>query len=181
MKTPDNKIEKLLQETGTNPREAQLIAEEIRRADQLLQQMDEPHLPHKTRADIEHAIRANLASAPSRAITLWTRRLMPVAAAIMIALLVIWQGWNRQHLINKEQFVRTTQNELVPFIDEMVLWDLALEQNDIDEETIDVLALIEVLPLWDNTEEQQDNTLGKEHNYENFINPNYYRTYSRVA
>jgi hypothetical protein len=181
MKTPDNKIEKLLQDTGTSPREARLIAEEIHRADRFLQRMDEPHLPSRTQADIEHAIRANLSSAPSRTITLWTRRLMPVAAAIMIALLVIWQGWNRQRPVNREQFVRTTQNGLAPFVDETVLWDLALEQNDIDEETIDVLALIEVLPLWDNTEEQQDNTLGKEHNYENFINPNYYRTYSRVA
>ena len=180
MKTPDNEITKLLRETGVSSREAERTAEEIRRADQLLQRMDEPHLPHKTRADIEHAIRANLSSVPSRRIALYARRLVPVAAAIMIALLVTWQGWNRQRLI-EEQLVRTTQNELVPFVDEMVLWDLALEQNDIDEETIDVLALIEVLPLWDNTEEQQDNTLGKEHNYENFINPNYYRTYSCVA
>ncbi|MCK5269393.1 MAG: hypothetical protein KAJ46_01360 [Sedimentisphaerales bacterium] len=180
MKTPDNKIEKLLQETGVSSRDAERTAEEIHRADRLLQQMDEPHLPPKTRADIEQAIRANLSSVPSRTITFYARRLVPVAAAIMIAFLVIWQGWNRQHLI-EEQIVQSARNELAPFADEMVLWDLALKQNDIDEETIDVLALIEVLPLWDNTEEQQDNILGKEHNYENFINPNYYRTYSCVA
>ena len=180
MKTPDNEITKLLKETGVSSRDAERTAEEIHRADRLLQRMDEPHLPHKTQVNIEHAIRENLSSVPSRTITFWARRLVPVAAAIMIAFLVIWQGWNRQPLI-EEQIVRTTQNELVPFVDEMVLWDLALEQNDIDEETIDVLALIEVLPLWDNTEEQQDNTLGKEHNYENFINPDYYRTYSCVA
>ena len=180
MKTPDNEITKLLNETGTNPREAQRIADEIRRADQLFQHVDEPHLPPETQAKIEQAIRANLPFGPSRTITLWTRRLMPVAAAIMIALLVFWQGWNRQQLI-KEQLAQNTQNELAPFADELVLWDLALKQNDIDEETIDVLALIEILPLWDNTEEQQDNTIGKEHNYENFINPNHYRTYSRVA
>jgi hypothetical protein len=180
MKTPDNEIEKLLKETGVSSREAQRTAEEIRRADRLLDRMDEPHLPSDTQADIEQVIRANLPSATSRTIALYARRLVPIAAAIMIALLVIWQGWNRQRLV-EERLVRTTQNELALFVDETVLWDLALEQNDIDEETIDVLALIEVLPLWDNTEEQQDNIFGKEYNYENFINTNYYRTYSCVA
>jgi len=180
MKTPDNEIEKLLQETGVSSREAERTADEIRRADRLLQRMDEPHLPPDTQARIEQSIRSHLPSGPSRTITLWARRLVPIAAAIMIVLLVIWQGWNRQQLI-KEQLVQTTQNELAPFTDELVLWDLALKQNDIDEETIDVLALIEVLPLWDNTEEQRDNTIGKEHRYENFINPNYCCTYSCVA
>lgn len=180
MKTPDSEITKLLKETDTSPRGAQRIADEIRRADRLLQRMDEPHLPPDTRAKIEQAIREHLPSSPSRTITLWTRRLMPVAAAIMIALLVFWQGWNRQQLI-KEQLAQNTQNELALFADELVLWDMALKQNDIDEETIDVLALIEVLPLWNNTDEQQDNTIGKERNYENFINPNHYRTYSCVA
>ncbi len=180
MKTPDNEITKLLQETGVSSREAERTAEEIRRADRLLQHVDEHYLPLETQARIEHAIRANLSSVPSRTITLWARRLAPIAAAIMIVLLVFWQGWNRQQLI-KEQLVQATQNELAPFADEMVLWDLALRQSDIDEETIDVLALIEVLPLWDNTEEQRDKTIGKEHNYENFINPDYYRIHSCVA
>ena len=166
MKTPDKELDKLLKQLRIDQQEAQKIADEIRIGQELLSRQSEPSPSPALLARIEQEIKSNL-----RQKTTINHRLMRVAfvaAAIAVALLatsLFWSGSNYQP--TDTTAVLTTQNDSDPFDSELSLWELALMQDEDDNE-IDELVITEVSSLWDEADNGPDNILGKAQDYENF-------------
>jgi len=164
----EQELEKMLSELGMNEQKVQQVAEDIRQGDTLLLDTlpNEPALPPQLQKRIESSLRRKLPAKPHRPMWSWAERLLPIAAMIAIALLVIWPSNHRPGSNSPRQYP-ISKNDLTPFTDDNALWNVALHQRDIYEETIDVVALTEVLYLMEEEpEETPDNTIGKEYRHE---------------
>jgi len=187
----NREIQEILARFGATKDESRLIDEQIQQGDKVFAENDLPQVSPQTLARIEQTLRARLAAtttqdvsgdkkrsyatttpARPRPLTLTTtslaRRLLPLAASIIIVFAILWANFSRPYPLP------STSNTI--FDDDLSILELALSRKSTAE--IDEFALTEVLMLWEDTnKEDPEQMIKKERSFENF-SQRYYRLHS---
>ena len=162
----DKNLAETLKKLQINDRNSAQIAREIHAGDELLRQTDNIDVPAEVIAQVEKNIINTLKTSPRKRFP-W-RQVASAAAVIAVALLLgtIWLGDNH-YTADTKNHVNTAETEPDIFDNELVLWELALIQEDTAEE-IDELTLTEVFLFWNDMEQELDDILGKDLSHENY-------------
>jgi len=170
----DKELSELLARLAIPAEQADHIVRDIRAGDQLLEHANDPTVPTGLINRVETALRSELAARRHKVAALtglrWASR---VAAAIVIGLLVAWATLSNKTATNlgppaQDQLVKAAYVQPSPFDDEVELWELALIQTDTVEDSINDIALTEMLWLWDQIDQDIENLSGKELKHENY-------------
>ena len=161
MESNDKDLRDLLEQLNIKAENAEVVMREVRAGDELLQQEPEPQLPEELQLRLEKTIRTRQARIQR------LRTFRRIAAVLIVALTLVGLYQWKQGIVQPETGQSVAHAEL--FEDEVDMWDLAMIQpEELDEEALD-LSLTEVLLWWDDVEWENDDSIGKEQNHEDYI------------
>lgn len=161
----NKELTELLAQLSLPEQEARNIAEDIQVGDDLFSRYDQASVPGALLKRIEETTAARLAQHQGRRNYARARNISRIAAVIAVAaLLVLLVQTDRNHSLPSDsgQDQQAVIRQTGAFEDDNDLWELALTLGDSVEDQIDDYALAEMSWLWDESDTQIEDLLGKE-------------------
>ena len=139
----DKELADLLGRLGIDDDQARTIRQDIEAGDELLSSLELPELPKALQQRVMHTLQQRRTRA--RAWQKWATNAAAVAAIVLITAGLLWQADKRSG--QQAGMQQSVSQEITVLDDEEALWELALLQNDYDDQPVDDVML-EVLNLW---------------------------------